>query len=691
MTEAEIESKLAGVYKTTEGIKKARSLLDEMLQKDQQTCTTISTKWSEAGCTQSTTCADAGAKTACCDGTSVKTKCDDSPSDWRKAAGGADKDDCCDVCVTEPTDKTSNAYKFYEDKCAGQVGLGGRITVCNKLKYTKANGAEDEKEIPADPIAYVTECSTSGNLVVEPEEEEVDGVKTGVTKCGLTSADFTRIIDCFTDSNKLKATSEKTFKADKNKLAKADLDAVDKLMSGMPTYLMIGATVAGKDYDASDLPDGATKKQYEKAKITVPGTKDSSGASCQVAIAKPYLNADLEMQGYDAFVYDPTTYAGSTILFAGTSSATVVSGKNAADIVATTSGTVVIHNVENSGKLDATGLKGALLSSIKNSGMVTLTNVEGNAIYIDNTGTVDIKGTSSISVRFCSQKGTVTLGDDVEGTMYVPVGHTSPTSVPSGVTVKVVPDDGCLTGPKGPWSEWSTCSCDNTNDITRTRTVGDDTQTEMSPCILDEECPGVAGAAPAKVEMELTGDGFWDWVEANMELFKSSLTSDIAATLLVAEDKINDITAALKANVLLKAASARPALLADQTVDVTFVIASGASNALTPLQLAKYYQSAVNNGTANFSSTQSASGIAVSAEVTNVGETTAVGQGVGGIILLAAIVIIGLASIACVFCIIKKRCGKPAKSMQVENDAKASSKVEDNAKQIENEAKSMNL
>ena len=51
--------------------------------------------------------------------------------------------------------------ELYEDKCVGQVGLGGRITVCNKLKYTKANGAEDEKEIPADPIAYVTECSTS--------------------------------------------------------------------------------------------------------------------------------------------------------------------------------------------------------------------------------------------------------------------------------------------------------------------------------------------------------------------------------------------------------------------------------------------------------------------------------------------------------------------------------------------------
>jgi len=661
MTEAEIESKLAGVYKTTEGVKKIRSLLDEMMLKYQQTCTAISTNWGKAGCTSSTTCDSSDEKTACCDGTEVKTSCDDAPDDWKKENNGDeanDNTDCCDICVTKPDDKTSDAYKLYEDKCVGEVGLAGRITVCNKLVYSK-DGAEHEKVIAGAPIAYQTDCSTEGTLVLKPEEEEDDdGEGTGVTRCGMTSAEFTKAIDCFTDSNKLKSTSVTSFDTDKNNLAQDEKAAVEKVFSGMPVFLLLGATVASKDYDDLDLPDGASKQSYEKAKISVPGTLDTNENSCQVAIAKPHLNADLEMQGYDAFVYDPTTYAGNTITFAGSSSATVVNGKSAADINATTSGAVVIHNVENSGKLDAAGLKGALLSSIKNSGTVTLTNVEGNAVYIDNTGVIDIKGKSTISVRFCSQKGTVTIGDDVKGTVYVPVGHAAPTSVPSGVTVKTVRDDGCLTGPKGPWSEWSTCSCDDTKDITRTRTVGDGTQSESRPCVLDEACPGVAGAAPAKVEMELTGDGLWDWVKANMELFKSSMASDIAATLFIAEDKINDIGASLKATLLLRAASVGPALLADQSVDVSFVIASGASNTLTPVQLAEFYQDAVNNGTANFSSTQSASGIAFSAKVTGVGTTTVVGQGTGGIIILAAIVIGGLVAIVCGFFIIKKLCCK---------------------------------
>merc|ERR1711871_310503 len=666
MTEAEIESKLAGVYKTTEGVKKIRSLIDEMMLKNQQTCTAISTNWGKAGCTSSTTCDSSDEKTACCDGTEVKTSCDDAPDDWKKENNGDqanDNTDCCDICVTKPDDKTSDAYKLYEDRCVGEVGLSGRITVCNKLVYSK-DGEEHEKVIAGAPIAYQTDCSTEGTLVLKPEEEEDDsGEGTGVTRCGMTSAEFTKAIDCFTDSNKLKSTSVTSFDTDKNNLAQDEKAAVEKVFSGMPVFLLLGATVASKDYDDLDLPDGASKQSYEKAKISVPGTLDTNENSCQVAIAKPHLNADLEMQGYDAFVYDPTTYAGNTITFAGSSSATVVNGKSAADINATTSGAVVIHNVENSGKLDAAGLKGALLSSIKNSGTVTLTNVEGNAVYIDNTadGTVDIQGTSTISVQFCRQKGTVTFGDDVKGTVYIPVGHTVP-KVPSGIKLNMAPDHGCLNGPKGPWSDWSTCSCDNTDDIVRTRTVGEGTQSETKPCTLETECPGVAGAAPARVEMALTGDGLWDWVNENMAVFKSSMATDVAATLNIAKDKVHDVVATRADSLLLLAPPARLGLLADQTIDVAFVLASGASKALTPLQLAESFQRAVNNGTTNFSSTQAASGIVFTAEVTGVGATTAVGQGTVGIIFLVAIVVVPVLALIIICIVCRKWCCKSSKT-----------------------------
>merc|ERR1711865_345194 len=85
---------------------------------------------------------------------------------------------------------------------------------------------------------------------------------------------------------------------------------------------------------------------------------------------------------------------------------------------------------------------------------------------------------------------------------------------------------------------------------------------------------------------ELTGDGLWDWVSANMDAFTTSITKDVASTLGIAEDKISDVVAKLQSSLLLHARTAAVDLLASQVVDVTFVIQQGASNALTPAQLA---------------------------------------------------------------------------------------------------------
>ena len=99
-----------------------------------------------------------------------------------------------------------------------------------------------------------------------------------------------------------------------------------------------------------------------------------------------------------------------------------------------------------------------------------------------------------------------------------------------------------------------------------------------------------------------------------MEKFKAALTTDIAATLRIPKDKVTDIIAKLAASSLLRSLLAA----ADQTVDITFIIQSGASLALTPSQLADFYANAVANGTANFSSTEATSGVKMTAKVTGV-------------------------------------------------------------------------
>ena len=76
---------------------------------------------------------------------------------------------------------------------------------------------------------------------------------------------------------------------------------------------------------------------------------------------------------------------------------------------------------------------------------------------------------------------------------------------------------------------YSTCSCDDPKDQVLTCTCdgsgcGDSV---TRPCKLDTACPGVAESAPVTVTVGLTGDGLWDWVEANLESFKVSFVADV--------------------------------------------------------------------------------------------------------------------------------------------------------------------
>ena len=64
------------------------------------------------------------------------------------------------------------------------------------------------------------------------------------------------------------------------------------------------------------------------------------------------------------------------------------------------------------------------------------------------------------------------------------------------------PSDVCKV--ESAWSAWSTCTCDDTANIIRTRTRMDGSvESESRMCQLVDPCPGVADAEPAKVQMEL--------------------------------------------------------------------------------------------------------------------------------------------------------------------------------------------
>jgi hypothetical protein len=137
-----------------------------------------------------------------------------------------------------------------------------------------------------------------------------------------------------------------------------------------------------------------------------------------------------------------------------------------------------------------------------------------------------------------------------------------------------------------------------------------------------------------------------------MDKFKASMTTDIAFTLHIPEDKVTDFQAKVAARSLLLREASH--LLADQNVDVSFTIASGASTIFTPIQLARGYKYAVGNGTANFSSTQASGCPSFNASVSGVREATIVGQGTGGTVLLIVIILIVVICCAVAVCVIIK-------------------------------------
>ena len=75
---------------------------------------------------------------------------------------------------------------------------------------------------------------------------------------------------------------------------------------------------------------------------------------------------------------------------------------------------------------------------------------------------------------------------------------------PVSVCKHAPPPAGPPPPPWSAWSAWSTCTCDDTANIIRTRTRMDGSvESESRMCQLVDPCPGVADAEPAKVQMEL--------------------------------------------------------------------------------------------------------------------------------------------------------------------------------------------
>jgi hypothetical protein len=99
---------------------------------------------------------------------------------------------------------------------------------------------------------------------------------------------------------------------------------------------------------------------------------------------------------------------------------------------------------------------------------------------------------------------------------------------------------------------------------------------------------------PAKIELELAGDGLWDFVKDNQEDFEAAMTTDIASTLNLSVKATTDVVAPADENqqevddadvhcrrlpplpppALLSSAR----LLSDQNVEITFTILPGSSN-----------------------------------------------------------------------------------------------------------------
>ena len=178
-----------------------------------------------------------------------------------------------------------------------------------------------------------------------------------------------------------------------------------------------------------------------------------------------------------------------------------------------------------------------------------------------------------------------------------------------------------------------------------------------APASVPGPAPAPASPAPtdktvaATVSMSLAGEGLWDWIQDNKDDFKAAFVTDVARIAGVAEKHIT--------NVLVEEGfpgDTASALLAEQSVLVTFDIAADASDSFTAVELGEAFKESVNTGGAKMSAVEDKSGITVEAEVQDVGAADAAkkpapakGLGLGAMIGIAAA---GVLLIVCAVCLV---------------------------------------
>ena len=150
-------------------------------------------------------------------------------------------------------------------------------------------------------------------------------------------------------------------------------------------------------------------------------------------------------------------------------------------------------------------------------------------------------------------------------------------------------------------------------------------------------------AESVTTSMSLTGDGLYDWIDANKDKFKSAFTSDVARIMQIEAKHVTNVQFAQGSE-----ADTSASLLADQTVSVTFDIAAAASTEFSGTELGEKLKTAINSDGEKMTALEDKSGITVKAEVTGVDDTaSAAGAPANTGLGVAAIVGIGLASMCC--------------------------------------------
>jgi hypothetical protein len=176
--------------------------------------------------------------------------------------------------------------------------------------------------------------------------------------------------------------------------------------------------------------------------------------------------------------------------------------------------------------------------------------------------------------------------------------------------------------------------------------------------MTEEECPGKAGAEGVVVKVTLVGDGLATWAEAHPE-FQECFKQDVSSTLRISKDTILDVLAVRTPE---DDNSVKARLLSSEGMDVKFSIPPGASRTLTPLMLGESYRRAVSNDTANFTATETNSGIMLTgSEVKYVHEGVVLGQGVSGSIALVGVNMAMLCFASAVILCFRRCCKKTTK------------------------------